>query len=164
MITSKRTPRYLRLVWLCLHGIQFPTDPMMDQFLSSVCETSELVWDTEPDQLCVPAFSNSFSAVSISRKWHPARPRTGIHILLSIYFAISACVWRPAKPRTGQTFADQPTLAPGKDCSALRVMCPPVTDQNHTALSKAFDTPSKNNCVYWHVHMQQTTLSHYFLK
>ena len=36
MITSKRTPWYLRLVWLCLHGIQFPTDPMMDQFLSSV--------------------------------------------------------------------------------------------------------------------------------
>ena len=36
MITSKRTPWYLRLVWLCLHGIQFPTDPMMDHFLSSV--------------------------------------------------------------------------------------------------------------------------------
>ena len=36
MLTSKRTPWYLRLVWLCLHGIQFPTDPMMDHFLSSV--------------------------------------------------------------------------------------------------------------------------------
>ena len=37
MITSKRTPWYLGLVWFCMHGIQFPTDPMMDQFLSSVC-------------------------------------------------------------------------------------------------------------------------------
>ena len=36
MITSKRTPKYLRLVWFCSLGIQFPTDPMMDQFLSSV--------------------------------------------------------------------------------------------------------------------------------
>ena len=37
MITSQRTPWYLGLVWLSLHGIQFPTDPMKDQFLSSVC-------------------------------------------------------------------------------------------------------------------------------
>ena len=36
MLTSKRTLLYLRLVWLCLHGIQFPTDPMKDNFLSSV--------------------------------------------------------------------------------------------------------------------------------
>ena len=26
----------LGLVWLCMYGIQFPTDPMMDHFLSSV--------------------------------------------------------------------------------------------------------------------------------
>ena len=37
MLTSKRTPWYLRLVWLCLHGIQFPTDPMKDQFSSILC-------------------------------------------------------------------------------------------------------------------------------
>ena len=36
-ITSKRTLWYLELVWFCMYGIQFPTDPMMDQFLSSVC-------------------------------------------------------------------------------------------------------------------------------
>ena len=28
---------YLGLVWLRMYGIQFPTDPMKDQFLSSVC-------------------------------------------------------------------------------------------------------------------------------
>ena len=39
-ITSKRTLYYLRLVWFCMHGIQFPTDPMMDHFLSSVWNPS----------------------------------------------------------------------------------------------------------------------------
>ena len=29
--------RNLGLIWLCMYGIQFPTDPMMDHFLSSVC-------------------------------------------------------------------------------------------------------------------------------
>ena len=41
-----------------------------------------------------------------------------------------------------------PTLAPGKDCSALRVMCPPVTDQNQAAPANIFDTQSIISCTY----------------
>ena len=37
MNTSQRTLFDLDLVWLCMYGIHFPTDPMMDRFLSSVC-------------------------------------------------------------------------------------------------------------------------------
>ena len=37
MITSQKTLFDLGLVWFCMYGIQFPTDPMMDHFLSSVC-------------------------------------------------------------------------------------------------------------------------------
>ena len=36
------------------------------------------LWDTELDQLCVPALLNSFSALSFSRPWPPAKPRTGM--------------------------------------------------------------------------------------
>ena len=36
MNTSQRTLFDLGLVWLCMYGIQFPTDPMKDHFLSSV--------------------------------------------------------------------------------------------------------------------------------
>ena len=37
MNTSLRTPLFLGLVWFCMYGTQFPTDPMKDQFLFSVC-------------------------------------------------------------------------------------------------------------------------------
>ena len=40
-VTSQRTPWYLGLVWFCMHGIQFPTDPMMDHLLSRVCVCAE---------------------------------------------------------------------------------------------------------------------------
>ena len=43
-ITSKRTLYYLGLVWFCMHGIQFPTDPMMDHFLSSVISMVAPTW------------------------------------------------------------------------------------------------------------------------
>ena len=42
--------KYLRLVWFCMHGIQFPTDPMMDHFLSSVCVCVLYVLNTSMDQ------------------------------------------------------------------------------------------------------------------
>ena len=35
---------YLGLVWLCMYGIQFPTDPMKDQFLSSVCTCANCIY------------------------------------------------------------------------------------------------------------------------
>ena len=35
---------YLGLVWLCMYGIQFPTDPMKDQFLSSVISMVAPTW------------------------------------------------------------------------------------------------------------------------
>ena len=43
-ITSKRTLWYLELIWFCMYGIQFPTDPMMDQFLSSVISMVAPTW------------------------------------------------------------------------------------------------------------------------
>ena len=35
---------YIGLVWLCMYGIQFPTDPMKDQFLSSVISMVAPTW------------------------------------------------------------------------------------------------------------------------
>ena len=39
-----------------------------------------IVWDTEPDQLCVPAL--------FSRIWHPAKPRTGMMAYFGTYFCM----------------------------------------------------------------------------
>ena len=39
-----------------------------------------IVWDTEPDQLCVPAFSVPIFAVPFAWRWQPAKPRTGLSI------------------------------------------------------------------------------------
>ena len=43
-ITSQRTLFDLGLVWLCMYGIQFPTDPMKDHFLSSVISMVAPTW------------------------------------------------------------------------------------------------------------------------
>ena len=44
MITSQGILFDLDLVWLCMYGIQFPTDPMMDHFLSSVISMVAPTW------------------------------------------------------------------------------------------------------------------------
>ena len=44
MNTSQRALFDLGLVWLCMYGIQVPTDPMMDHFLSSVISMVAPTW------------------------------------------------------------------------------------------------------------------------
>ena len=56
MLTSKRTPWYLGLVWFCMHGIQFPTDPMKDHFLSSLVCVRTISIDVKLVPTCTSGF------------------------------------------------------------------------------------------------------------